>query len=313
VKGLEHAIIAQSGETKWLSVNAAPIVDQDGQLTGAIASFRDITDQKGTEERAKRYAVELKRSNEDLEQFAYAVSHDLQEPVRMVRSYLELLERRVGDDLDAKAAQFIDYAVDGAERMQEMIRALLSLSRVETRGRDFAPTDVGAVLDRTIMALGRVIHETGGEITYDPMPVVMADRVQLSQVFQNLIANALKFHRDGVEPRVHIRGYPPSDSLFPSGSLTRRGEDADSPSGEGWWTFTVTDNGIGIDPDQADRIFQVFQRLHTEEEYRGLGMGLALCKRIIERHGGRIWVESQTGEGSTFAFTLPASKGDRHG
>jgi PAS domain S-box-containing protein len=294
VEGIEHAIVVPDGQTKWLSVNAAPMLDNEGHLDGAVASFRDITARKAIEDRVKRYATELKQSNENLEQFAYAISHDLQEPVRMVKSYLELLERHYQDALDAKSAQYIDYAVDGATRMQEMIQALLSLSRVESRGQAFAPTDVEAVLQRTLMALGRIIHESGAEITYDPLPTVMADRIQLSQVFQNLIANAIKFHRANVPPHVHISATtaPPT------------GETEGGPI-HATWIFSVTDNGIGIDPDQIDRIFHVFQRLHTEDEYPGLGMGLALCQRIIARHGGRIWAQSQPGEGTTFYFTIP--------
>jgi light-regulated signal transduction histidine kinase (bacteriophytochrome) len=168
--------------------------------------------------------------------------------------------------------------------MQEMINALLELSRVGTRGEAPAPTDVEAVIERTLKVLKRAIEETEAEVTHDPLPTVMADEAQLAQVFQNLIANAIKFRREGVPPRVHI-------------SAEQRGDE---------WMFSVADNGIGIDPDQAERIFQIFQRLHTREEYEGTGIGLALCKRIVERHGGRIWVASEVGHGSTFTFTLPA-------
>ncbi len=273
-----------------------------------LSLVRDITGRKEAEVRIAQYANELERSNQELEQFAYVVSHDLREPLRMVSSYLELLKRRYAGKLDEKADRFIDFAVDGADRMQEMIQALLDLSRVETRGRDFAPTDVGAIVERTLKALGRVIHETDAEITYDPLPTVIADEAQLTQVFQNLIANALKFHREGVPPRVHI-----SATFSPPSSSPRRGEDSVSlPMGgrdtDGEWIFSVADNGIGLDPTQADRLFQVFQRLHTREEYEGMGIGLALCKRIVERHGGRIDVASQPGEGSTFTFTLPTRK-----
>jgi PAS domain S-box-containing protein len=238
------------------------------------------------EEEIERYADELERSNRELEQFAYVISHDLREPARMVESYMNLLAKRYQGQLDEKADMFIDYAVGGAERMQEMINALLDLSRIGTRGEEPAPTDAEAVLDRTLRLLGRVIEETNAEVTHTPLPTVLADKAQLSQVFQNLIANAIKFRREGVPPRVHI-------------SAEREGDE---------WVFSVADNGIGIDPEQADRIFQVFQRLHTEDEYPGLGIGLALCKRIVERHGGRIWVESEPGKGSTFYFTLAASE-----
>jgi len=175
-----------------------------------------------------------------------------------------------------------------------MIDALLDLSRVKTRGRPFEPVDTGALLMRTLRVLERVIEESGAEVTQDPLPTVRADAAQLGQVFQNLIANAVKFRREGVAPRIHVSA---------TGPRARGGDDVASP---GQWIFSVRDNGIGIDPNQADRIFEVFQRLHTEEEYPGLGMGLALCKRIIERHGGRIWAESAPDGGSLFCFTLPA-------
>jgi light-regulated signal transduction histidine kinase (bacteriophytochrome) len=249
-----------------------------------VGSFHDITKRHQAEEKLERYATELERSNEELEQFAYVISHDLREPARMVKGYLDLLEKRYQGELGEKADMFIDHAADGAERMQEMIKALLDLSRVGTQGQDPAPTDVEAVFERTLKALRRAIEEAEAEVTHAPLPTVMADEAQLAQVFQNLIANAIKFRREDVPPRVHV-------------SAKREGDE---------WVFSVADNGIGIDPDQADRIFQIFQRLHTRDEYEGTGIGLALCRRIVERHGGRIWVESEVGEGSTFRFTLPA-------
>jgi light-regulated signal transduction histidine kinase (bacteriophytochrome) len=235
------------------------------------------------EEKVKEYAAELKRSNRDLEQFGYVVSHDLQAPLRMVKSWVKLLEKRYRDELEGKASEYINHAVDGTERMEEMIQALLDLSRVKTRGDKFAPTDCEAVLNDVLNDLRMSIGEAEADVTHDPLPTVMADKAQLAQVFQNLIANGIKFRREGVPPRVHV-------------SAEQEGDE---------WVFSVEDNGIGIDPGQADRIFQIFQRLHTREEYEGTGIGLALCKRIVERHGGRIWVESEVGEGSTFTFTLP--------
>jgi PAS domain S-box-containing protein len=244
---------------------------------------QEIAERKRAEKRIERYAVDLERSNRDLEQFAYAVSHDLQEPLRVVKSYLRLLEDRYSDQLESKAEEYVDHAVDGAERMQEMIGALLDLSRVGTQGDDPAPADAEEILKRVLGSLERAIEDAGAEVTHGQLPTVMADEAQLAQVFQNLIANAIKFRKEDVPPRVHV-------------SAEREGDE---------WVFSVADNGIGIDPDQAERIFEVFQRLHTEEEYSGLGIGLALCRRIVERHGGRIWVESEPGEGSTFTFTLP--------
>jgi PAS domain S-box-containing protein len=247
------------------------------------ALFALALQRQQAEEEIEHYATELKRSNEELEQFAYVISHDLREPARMVKSYLELLDSRYQGQLDEKADMFIYHAVDGAKRMQEMINALLDLSRIGTRGEEPVPTDAEAVLKRTLNVLERAIEETEADVTHDPLPTVMADKAQLAQVFQNLVANAIKFRREDVPPRVHI-------------SAEQEGDE---------WLFSVEDNGIGIDPKQADRIFQIFQRLHTQEEYEGTGIGLALCKRIVERHGGRIWVESEVGQGSTFAFTLP--------
>ncbi|MGC9356599.1 MAG: PAS domain S-box protein [Anaerolineae bacterium] len=260
-------------------------IEYDGR-PAILSTARDISERKEAEEKIARYAADLERSNEDLERFGYIISHDLQEPLRMVSSYLGLLKRRYEGELDEKADMFIDYAVDGAQRMREMIKALLNLSRVETQGQAFLPTDIEEVVEHTLQSLERTIAEAGGKVTHDPLPTVMADRAQLAQVFQNLIANALKFRREDVTPHVHISA--------------EREDDV--------WRFSITDNGIGIDPRQADRIFQIFQRLHTRDEYPGMGIGLALCRRIVERHGGHIWVESEPGEGTTFSFTIPLQK-----
>ena len=261
--------------------------ERDVQLASLLADFSwEIVERKRAEARLEHYAARLERSNEELEQFAHVISHDLREPARMVKSFLDLLEKRYSDQLDARAEEYIDYAVDGSERMQEMIRALLTLSRVGTRGKEPAPTNVEGVLARTLKSLSKVIEKSDAEITYDPLPTVVADEAQLAQVFQNLVANGIKFRHENVLPRIHISAERERDK----------------------WVFSVADNGIGIDPAQADRIFQIFQRLHTREEYEGTGIGLALCKRIVERHGGRIWVESEPGAGSTFHFTLPAAE-----
>ncbi len=264
-------------------VTDTPIRDDEGNLSAIIGVTTDITERKAAEEKIAHYAAELERSNRDLEQFAYIISHDLREPLRTITGYLGLLGSRYRSQLDDKADLYIDYAVTGAERMQEMIRALLDLSRVGTRGKPFVPVDVERVLTRVLDSLEQAIVETGAEINYEPLPTVMADKVQLAQVFQNLIANALKFRRVDVPPRVDI-------------SAERQ---------EGAWLFSVTDNGIGIDPEQKKRLFKVFQRLHTNAEYPGVGIGLALCRHIVERHRGKIWIESVPGKGATFKFTLP--------
>ena len=229
-----------------------------------------------------RYAAELTRSNAELEQFAYIASHDLQEPLRTVRSYVQLLARRYQGKLDSDADEFIGYAVDGVGRMQALINGLLAYSRVSTRGGEFKPVDCEALLDRSLANLQMAIEDSKAVVTHDPMPTVTADELQLGQVFQNLISNALKFHAEQ-PPRVHIS--------------------AENKAKE--WVFSVRDNGIGIEPQYFQRLFIIFQRLHRQEEYPGTGMGLAVCKKIVERHGGRIWMESEPGRGSTFYFTMP--------
>jgi signal transduction histidine kinase len=229
-------------------------------------------------------AAKLIRSNEELEQFAYVASHDLQEPLRMVTNYTNLLARRYQGKLDKQADEFIAYAADGAKRMHGLIQDLLSYSRVGTKGHEFAPVDCEAVLCRTLVGLQVAVEESGVRVSHEPLPTVMGDETQLGQLFQNLIANAIKY-RDREAPEVCIGSKP----------------------AENGWLFWVRDNGIGIDPRYAQRIFVIFQRLHTREEYAGSGIGLAICKKIVERHGGRIWVESELGKGATFLFTLPAA------
>ncbi|HEX6068322.1 MAG TPA: ATP-binding protein [Longimicrobiaceae bacterium] len=240
------------------------------------AVLRDVTERVRAEQ-------ELARSNAELEQFAYVASHDLQEPLRMVASYTQLLARRYSDKLDDDAREFIAFAVDGVTRMQALINDLLTFSRVGTRGETPEPTDTGAIVDRVLVNLGPAIEDAGASVTRDPLPTVIVDAGQFNQVFQNLIANALKFRKPNEPSRVHISA--------------RRGA--------GEWIFSVADNGIGIAPEFADRIFVLFQRLHSRAEYPGTGIGLSICKKVVERHGGRIWLESEPGQGTTFLFTVP--------
>ena len=238
------------------------------------------------EKRVEERTANLARSNAELQQFAYVAAHDLQEPLRMISSYTQLLARRYQGKLDADADEFIAYAVDGANRMQRMINDLLTYSRVGTRGKEFALTDCKAALEQTLHNLQVMIEENKATVTHDPLPTVMGDESQLVQLFQNLISNAIKFHGEE-PPRVHI-------------SIQRE---------DGEWTFAVHDNGIGIDPQFFNRLFIVFQRLHNATEYPGTGIGLAICRKIVERHRGRIWVESEPGKGSAFYFTIPVTGG----
>jgi len=245
--------------------------------------------QEQLEELVEIRTTELERSNRDLEQFAYVASHDLQEPLRAVSGFAQLLGKRYKGNLDSDADEFITYVVNGASRMQTMIQDLLAFSRVSTRGTDFELADCHSVLGKALVNLRTAIQESSAIITNDDLPTVMGDSSQLVQLFQNLIGNAIKFHSEA-PPHVHI-------------SAEQR---------ETGWAFSVRDNGTGIDPEYFDRIFVIFQSLHARGEYEGTGIGLALCKRVIERHGGKIWVESQLGKGSTFFFTIPDQEGKDH-
>jgi two-component system, chemotaxis family, sensor kinase Cph1 len=246
----------------------------------------DITEQKLYEEKLAALVGELRRSNTELEQFAYVASHDLQEPLRMVASYTQLLARRYEGKLGADADEFIGYAVDGANRMQRLINDLLTYSRVGTRGGELEPTNSREAFEAARANLMRAIEEAGAEVVLEgDLPVVMGDHTQLVQLFQNLISNAIKFRGEGEVPEVRVGAQRLS-----------------SPQTE--WHFWVADNGIGMDARYTERIFRIFQRLHAKGEYGGTGIGLAVCKKIVERHGGRIWVDSEVGEGTTFHFTL---------
>ncbi len=272
-------------QRKIYELSFSPIKDDGGEIIGAAHILRDITARKKAEEALSEKSEELARSNQELEQFAYVASHDLQEPLRMVSSYVQLLARRYKGKLDQDADEFIAFAVDGATRMQRLINDLLLYSRVGTRGKPFEPTDSYQALAAALDNLQLAIQEAGATVTHDPLPAVMADGSQLVQLFQNLIGNAIKFH-GSEKPLVHV-GVAPQD---------------------GGWLFSVRDNGIGIAPENHERIFVIFQRLHSRGEYPGTGIGLAVCKRIVERHGGKIWLESEPCQGAIFYFTLPAAR-----
>jgi PAS domain S-box-containing protein len=279
----EKRYLAKDGEVVWVSLGVALVRNAAGTPQYEIAMFDDITERKHAEVALREAHEELKRSNSELEQFAYVASHDLQEPLRMVSSYTQLLERRYGEKFDADAKEFMAYIVDGATRMKQLIEDLLAYSRVGTKGKDFKPADLDKSVRRAIGNLKAAIEESGASVTYDPMPVVPADEVQLAQLFQNLMGNALKFRAPSVQPRIHV-------------GVKDLGES---------FELSVRDNGIGIEPQYFERIFMVFQRLHNKGEYSGTGIGLAIVKKVVERHGGHIRVESKLGEGSAFIFTLP--------
>lgn len=275
MRNYELAIRHKGGRLTPVIYNASLYRDNDGKVVGVVAAARDISDTKRAEE-------ELIRSNQDLQQFAYVASHDLQEPLRNVASCLQLLEKEYKNKLGANADQYIQYAIESAVRMKSLILDLLAYSRVATRGKAPEPIDCQRLLDRTVDNLGVAISEAGAVITHGPLPTVYGDDAQLLQVFQNLIQNGIKFRKDE-PPKIHISAVKNKNN----------------------WVFSVRDNGIGIESKHLERIFVIFQRLHKRSQYEGTGMGLAIVKKVVERHQGRVWVESEPGKGTTFYFTIP--------
>lgn len=273
------------GSVKYITIKGLVTNDKDSCITGMIGVAFDVTEmKKDTERLLLKLNEELLRSNKELEQFAYIASHDLQEPLRMVSGFTQLLEKRYGDQLDENAREYIHYAVDGANRMSGLINGLLAYSRVHTRGKEFTTVNLNSVIDQVQRNLQMQIEEKKAEISVETLPPIIADEGQMIHLIQNLLSNALKFS-EGI-PKIHISAQQSSDSV----------------------TFAVKDQGIGIEPQYFSRIFQIFQRLFPSNEYEGTGIGLAICKRIIERHDGTIWVESEPGKGSTFFFNIPAQK-----
>lgn len=260
------------------------------QIAGAIANSQLYAQLKQAEESLKQQAKELTRSNHELEQFAYVASHDLQEPLRMVNSYVQFLASDYEGKLDEKADRYIHYAVDGAQRMKILIDDLLAFSRVGTQGKPFAPTNCNKVLRQVVADLEAVVDEKQAQVTWDPLPTVMGDMTQLTQLLRNLVSNGIKYCSEE-RPRVHVAA-----ELVKDGA--EHGE-------RGTWRFSVHDNGIGISAEHFENIFRMFQRLHHRTEYPGTGIGLAICQKIVERHEGQIWVESEVGKGSTFFFSIP--------
>jgi PAS domain S-box-containing protein len=267
-------------------LNAQRIAPTEHESAMILVAIEDVTDRRRVEAERARLIAELERSNAELERFAYVASHDLQEPLRMISSFTQLLARRYEGRLDDKADTYIRYAVDGAVRMQALINDLLAYSRVG-RGSESPPTEASASFEAACSNVQLAIRAAGASVTADPLPRVRIDPHELLQVFQNLIANALKFRREDA-PQIHV-------------SARRDGSR---------WVIAVEDNGIGIEGTQLDRVFVVFQRLHAAADYPGNGIGLAICKKIIQRHGGEMWIESQVGRGSRFLFSLPAAEGE---
>jgi PAS domain S-box-containing protein len=278
----EYRFRAADGTHRWVQARARPIRDDRGNIVKWFGACTDVDELRRAHEDLKRTAAELKRSNEDLEQFAYVVSHDLQSPLAQIVGFTQLLRNHCRGVLDDKSQEFIDFAVGGARRMSQLIHGLLAYSRASTRDRLVKPIDAEEVLQNVLANLNQVIEETHAVVVHGPLPTVRADKTQLSQLFQNLVENAIKFRRED-PPRIHIS----------------------AQEAEATWHFAFQDNGIGIDERQHHRLFQVFQRLHDPDKYPGTGIGLAICKKIVERQGGKIWVESRPGEGATFHFTLP--------
>jgi len=295
---LEYRLRRADGVYRWLRESGVPLYTAEASFAGFIGSCIDVTDLHEAHEVLRRAngdlerlvearTAELARSNAELEEFAYFASHDLREPLRMVASYVQLLERRYKGQLDAEADKYIAFAVDGAKRMQALIRDVLACGRLGSTSAALEDQADGEMaLESALQNLHRAVEESNARVTHDSLPRLQVDPTQLTQLLQNLIDNAVKFRRRGQGPRVHI--------------AAARKEDM--------WEWAVRDDGIGIDPAHAARIFGMFQRLHGRGEYPGTGIGLSICKKIVERHGGRIWVESELGRGTVLRFTLPAAR-----
>lgn len=285
ISNYEFDIMYSNNTVRHMMGNATPLFDEDGNPRGSVSVFMDITDYKKAKIKTESLLKELERSNRELDQFAYVTSHDLKEPLRMISSFTQLLEKRYSGSLDQDADEFIGFIVDGASRMQQMLDSLLQYSRISTEAKKYELVDMNHVVNESLKNLKIAVEENDAEINVEKLPMIYADRSQMIQLFQNLIANAIKFHGDET-PNIQISSWKEGDKYY----------------------FAVKDNGIGIDPKYQERIFQVFQRLHTTEEYEGTGIGLSITKKILEHHNGSIWVKSQPNKGSTFNFSLPIKR-----
>jgi signal transduction histidine kinase len=282
ISPMELEVVLPSGKRWFAEASGSPIYDQQGNVIGGVAMTVDITERRRYEQQLKQLTEELRRSNADLQQFAYVASHDLREPLRAITGFMDLLHRRFKDVLDEKANEYIDYAASGAKRMDELLTGLLQYSRVQTQDKPRATVPAQAALNAALENLRADIDESNAAISSDPLPSVNVDGMQFMQLLQNLLHNAIKFRSDQ-RPQIHVGCAKHEDG----------------------WMFSVRDNGIGIKPQYYERIFAIFQRLHPRDKYAGTGVGLSICKRIVDNLGGRIWVESQPGKGSTFYFTVP--------
>lgn len=277
-------IRADDGRVRDLDAYGIPVVDEDtGEVERLLGVSQDITARQDVAREREAALRDLERSNRELEQFAYVASHDLQEPLRMVASYTQLLAERLGDEMDDTSRMYVDYAVDGATRMQLLIKDLLTFSRVVRQAESFEEFDLLDVVNQSLHDLGPRIEESGAVVEVGPLPRIVADRARIAQLVQNLVSNALKFHDEGKTPRVEIQGEVVDDG----------------------WAFRVTDDGIGIDPRYEDTVFRIFDRLHGRDRFPGTGIGLAICRRVVELHGGRIWFTSELDRGTTFHVHLP--------
>ena len=285
--GMPLVAAKRDGSLLPVEISLSPFIQGDKHM--AVAIVLDVSELRALDHELKRHIEEIKhanaeleRSNKELEQFAYVASHDLQEPLRVISGYTQLLQRRYREQLDGNAVEYIEFAVDGAKRMQNLINDLLTFSRVSLRAKAFTPVNLADVLRIASANLRTALDESHGVVESVPLPEVSGDKTQLVQLFQNLIGNSLKFRREGIAPKIKIEAQ-------------KRGD---------FWEFSISDNGIGIPPQYAEKIFVIFQRLHNRDMYPGTGIGLALCKKIVERHGGEIWLDQQIQEGACFRFTL---------
>lgn len=285
ISNYEFDIAYTDNTVRHMMGNATPLYDEDGNPRGSVSVFIDITEYKKAKIETEKLLKELERSNRELDQFAYVTSHDLKEPLRMISSFTQLLEKRYKGSLDQDADEFIGFIVDGAHRMQQMLDSLLEYSRISTEAKKYELVDMNEVVNESLKNLKIAVEENHADIHSDTLPKIYADRTQMIQLFQNLIANAIKFQGEET-PNIHISSRIVGDKYF----------------------FSVKDNGIGIDPKYQERIFQVFQRLHTADEYDGTGIGLSITKKILKYHNGRIWVKSQPNKGSTFYFSIPVDR-----